>query len=248
MARGEYLVYLTQDAVPVDEHWLETLVQSVLQDARVAGAYSRWIPRADCGIPEARWINERFGPIREVKRLGRLVESDYLGHMERLVLFSDVSSCLRKTVWTGIPFDEGLIFGEDQQWSRMALEAGHTIIYEPESIVYHSHRESLTQRFRRSFDVGMSMKDNRGASASLLRILPGSLLETAKDCRFARNAPLRRRVRLPLQSFCSHATDGTAWWLGVHHRHLPLPIKRRLSTVPHLIRSADAMVSGRSSR
>jgi rhamnosyltransferase len=44
-ARGEFVAMIVQDAVPADEWWLQGLVKNLANDERVAGAYSRQIPR-----------------------------------------------------------------------------------------------------------------------------------------------------------------------------------------------------------
>ncbi|HEY8630971.1 MAG TPA: hypothetical protein VIL73_10615, partial [Gaiellaceae bacterium] len=45
---------------------------------------------------------------------------------------------------------------EDQEWSRRMLLAGHTIVYEPEAAVRHSHAYTLRGAFRRFYDSGAS--------------------------------------------------------------------------------------------
>src|SRR5215211_1389161 len=47
-ARGEFVVMTVGDAIPADELWLQGLVENLANDERVAGAYSRQIPRQDC--------------------------------------------------------------------------------------------------------------------------------------------------------------------------------------------------------
>src|SRR5215207_8227714 len=45
-SRGQYLVFIVQDAIPADETWLANLVAAVEQHG-VAGAYSRQLARED---------------------------------------------------------------------------------------------------------------------------------------------------------------------------------------------------------
>ena len=45
-ARGDIVVFTVQDATPVDRQWMQPLVNA-LDDPRVAGAYSRQLPRRD---------------------------------------------------------------------------------------------------------------------------------------------------------------------------------------------------------
>ena len=48
MTRGEAIVFLVQDAEPVGPRWLHNLVRN-LDDPRVAGAFSRILPRPEAG-------------------------------------------------------------------------------------------------------------------------------------------------------------------------------------------------------
>lgn len=234
LAKGKYLVYLVQDAYPANEHWLGQLVQNLEQDDRVAGAYSRWLPKPDCNPVHARWIREHFSPVKEIRSLDGLDENDYLSNIRKLIVFSNVSSCIRKAVWEGIPFDETLTFGEDQQWSKKVLQAGHAIIYEPESIVYHSHNESFKQRFKTSFDAALSFKKIAGVDAGLLSIVPSVLAGTARDWKFMGRSSFRRNASWLIYSVIAHATVGLGWWLGTHHKYIPDGLKRRISMVPHM--------------
>ena len=141
VATGNFLVYLVQDAIPAGPDWLKNLVGPLLSDNRIAGAYSRNIPRADASRRQAREIERYFRPE------GRLQTSPD----DRI--FSNVSSAIRKTVFEQIPFPE-VEFGEDQLWAKKVLEAGYIILYEPASIVVHSHHDGLKKAFERGRQEG----------------------------------------------------------------------------------------------
>ena len=57
-ARGDYLVFLTQDATPANADWLDALLAPLQADSSIAGAYSRQLPRPDCHPMEWRRIVE----------------------------------------------------------------------------------------------------------------------------------------------------------------------------------------------
>ena len=79
----------------------------------------------------------------------------YLGFGD--VFFSNVSAAVRRDVLLKYPFDEELIMSEDQQFARDILNAGHATVYQPSSVVIHSHRYTLGQVFRRYFDSVYSL-------------------------------------------------------------------------------------------
>ena len=68
---------------------------------------------------------------------------------QTLHFFSNNNSGLRRTVWESIPFPE-VDFGEDQTWAKKVIEAGKTIKYEKESIVYHSHNFKISDLIKRN--------------------------------------------------------------------------------------------------
>jgi rhamnosyltransferase len=73
------------------------------------------------------------------------------------VFFSNVSAAIRREALLRHPFDEELIMSEDQQFSRDVIAAGHAVVYQPESVVVHSHNYSLATCFRRYFDSVYSL-------------------------------------------------------------------------------------------
>ena len=153
-ARGEFVAMIVQDAIPADEWWLQGLVENLANDERVAGAYSRQIPREDCN-PFTRYaLENHFTNLPE--RREQVIED--LARYEalppplklKLVTFDDVSSCLRRSVWERHPFEQ-LSFGEDIEWSERVMKAGYKIVYDPRSAVIHSHNRSALYEMRRAY-------------------------------------------------------------------------------------------------
>lgn len=152
-ARGEFVVLATQDARPADDQWMQRLVDC-FADPRVAGAYSRQIPRPDAN-PFIRdrlngWLATTAAP--RVQSVANRREFEALPPLEKLarVAFDNVSSCVRRQIALEIPFRERR-FGEDLDWAHRALLAGYAIVYEPRSRVIHSHNNSMWYEFKRIY-------------------------------------------------------------------------------------------------
>ena len=77
--------------------------------------------------------------------------------MQQLIHFSDVSSAIRKEVYDKYPHSVDCIFAEDQEWAKRVLKVGYSLIYEPSSIICHSHNDSLKTTYKRAYAVGMFM-------------------------------------------------------------------------------------------
>jgi rhamnosyltransferase len=166
-AKGEVVVLMTQDALPRDTDWLNSLV-APLEDDQVAAVYSRQVPYDSASPMERYFLETHFPP--------GLAERRVKEHRKPLTLqqvfFSNVSAALRRDLLLEYPFDETLIMSEDQQWSRDVMNAGYAVVYQPASVVTHSHNYTLPVVFRRYFDSVYSLtvvfpRHDMGTSASM---------------------------------------------------------------------------------
>jgi rhamnosyltransferase len=150
LSGGDTLVFTTQDAVPATDHWLARLV-AALDGDRVVGAYGRQLPHEDATPPEQFFLDFMYGASPRTQRLGGIEELSF-----EQTLFSNVNSAIPRSIWEANPFRDDVTMSEDQEWSRRMLLAGHTIVYEPEAAVRHSHTYTLRGAFRRFYDSGAS--------------------------------------------------------------------------------------------
>lgn len=187
-ARGEYVAFIVQDAVPLDERWLAAMVENLERDGRVAGVYGRQIPRADAG-PLTRVLVNSWATAATERREQRAEDYPKLPPEERrrLATFDNVSSCVRRSVWEGIPFDRTR-FAEDLRWGKKVVEAGHTLVYEPRAAVYHSHERGMLYDLRRHYVDGQVLLDLFGLR--LTPNLPTLVINTLRSSAF-----LFRRLR-----------------------------------------------------
>jgi len=153
LARGEFVVLMTQDAVPMGKGWLDALIRPFLADPLVAGVYARQQPRETAHLLTKRDLNKWLtgSPERRVSYIRDRREYDRMRPMERYFFcnFDDVCSAVRVSVWKKIPYVR-TDFAEDLEWSKKALEAGFKIVYEPAATVIHSHRRPLGYEFKRT--------------------------------------------------------------------------------------------------
>lgn len=156
---GELVCLLTQDAVPLDAHYLRALA-AAFDDARVDAAYARQFPRPDCDPILAERLR-RWSATRTERVLQQLVPGDAaasrarydaLAPLERLhaCAFDNVASAVRRSSWQRVPFPE-LPFGEDVGFAKALLLAGGVIAFEPSARVEHSHRIDLVREFKRLY-------------------------------------------------------------------------------------------------
>jgi rhamnosyltransferase len=152
LSRGEFVVLLVQDAVPVGTNWLATLLHN-FSKADVAGVYCRQIPRPDADVLTRRqldnWVTGKSE--RVVQRLnGRTWEALTPWQSLELCTFDDVCACLRRAVWEHLPY-RATYFGEDVEWGKEVIQAGYTLVYEPDAAVVHSHGRSAWYEYKRTY-------------------------------------------------------------------------------------------------
>lgn len=152
-ARGEYVVFLSQDAAPRDNAWLAELI-APFSDPNVAAVFSRQVPREGANPMEQFFLATHFPANGAVYQ--RNPQMDDL-QFQRDVFFSNVSSAVRRDMLERFPFDETLIMSEDQQFARDVILYGCKVVYAPASVVLHSHNYSWRQALGRYFDSAYSL-------------------------------------------------------------------------------------------
>jgi rhamnosyltransferase len=154
LSSGEYVALTVQDAVPLDERWLATMVENLREDGRVAAVYGRHVPRPDAGVMTRALVGNLAVADSERRKQEIQDPETYKGlppaQRRRIAAFDNVSSCLRRSVWEEFPFGEA-DFAEDLRWGKKVVEAGYTIIYEPRSVVVHSHERGALYDLRRHY-------------------------------------------------------------------------------------------------
>jgi GT2 family glycosyltransferase len=225
-ARGEILVFTTQDAYADDDRWLARLTQPLHGDEPLAGVYGRQIPHDGASPPELFFLDFLYGPDARVQRAEGEADLSL-----RTTLFSNVNSAIKREVWERFPFADDLFFAEDQDWARRVLLAGHALRYEPEAAVRHSHAYTVTTAFKRFFDTGASAERGflAGGSASA-GVLRKEALRYARD-EVAWLARTGQRRWIPYAAVYELAKFA-GLQLGARHRRLPLWAKRRFSFYP----------------
>jgi len=152
---GEFIIFITQDALPVDNLWLDNFIKTMKNDPEIAGGFGRHIPYPNCNIFDKRDIERHFEGFGENGTIFFLEDKDRYnkdeGYRHMLAFFSDNNSCIRRSVWEKIPYDD-VQFAEDQLWAKKIIELGYKKIYCKNCPVYHSHNFPLFTYFKRYFD------------------------------------------------------------------------------------------------
>lgn len=153
IAQGEILVFLTQDALPYDEHTIENIVK-VFKDEKIEAAYGRQLSYKDTNLFGKHLREFNYPDATIIKK-----KSDIKQYGVKTAQLSNSFAAYRKSILEEVGiFKDNLILGEDVYTGAKMILAGYSLAYVSEAKVYHSHNYSVWQEFKRYFDIGVFHK------------------------------------------------------------------------------------------
>ena len=208
-ARGEVVLFLSQDAVPAAPGFARALVEALEADERLAGTFARQAPRSDAD-PLTRRDLRGWVAAESTSRTVFIAEGglDALAPLERyrLCAFDNVASAVRCGVLLRHPFAPSR-FGEDVEWAQRILRLGYGLAYVPEAVVVHSHPRSARALYRRNYLGHRTLQRLFGVrtvpdGAHLVRAAAGALASDLGTLR-REGAPLGQWLAAPVQAFAA---------------------------------------------
>lgn len=234
LAKGEIVAFLTQDAIPTSDKWLDNIVKPFLTNEEVACVYGRQIPYHNCNPLVASWINTAFNNISE----GEVVYHKKGDGSPGTYFNSNVNSSYRRSF-----FDKHVIsfrdvdYAEDQLIAHSIINSGLMTAYSPHAAVYHSHSWNRSyEYFQRFFDEFRGYKDTLGFvdhDVNLANLIPRYLRELSRDIGFtitSINKPVLDKlvwiIKAPIVDF--YKLMGMFW--GSRNEFVPQWIKNYFSS------------------
>ena len=146
----EIVVFLTQDALLVDEFAIENLVKFLNDDEMMGAVYGRQLPYPNTGILGSF---VRLYNYPEISKVNCYEDKDFKGI--KTAFLSDSFSAYKKSLLLEIGgFPLNVEFGEDTYVAAKFLIKGFKTGYCAEAKVYHAHDYSLKQEYQRSKEIG----------------------------------------------------------------------------------------------
>ena len=224
MSRADYLLFMTQDALPEDCHLIEKLVEAMEQDEKIGAAYARQLPREDCRLMEQYTRQFNYPEESRVKWLADLPE---LGI--KTYFCSNVCAAYRRDIYLKLGgFTKKTIFNEDMIFAGHAVEAGYQIAYAADAQVIHSHNYTAMQQLHRNFDLGVSQADHPEVFGRLHSEGEGIRLVKKTAKWLVENGYVLLLPQLVMASGSKYA----GYWLGKHYKKLPEGLIRSLTMNP----------------
>lgn len=153
LSKADIIMYMTQDAIPVDKYLIERLLEPY-QDPLVSASYARQLPNSKANIIER--FTRNFNYPKE-SRIKSAKDIEALGI--KAFFCSNVCATYRRDIYDKLGgFVKRTIFNEDMIMAYAMISAGYKIAYQAKAKVIHSHVYSYIQQFSRNFDLGVSHK------------------------------------------------------------------------------------------
>ncbi len=157
-AGGGHVAFLTQDAEPADERWLERLLEGFSLASDVALVYGSYLPRPGAApavrLELERWF-EGLSP-DGAPRVDRLTVDERRSAAARELMgargfFTDANACISRESWSRVGFRE-VPYAEDRVLAIDMLREGFAKAYVPHAAVIHSHDYTALHELERCFD------------------------------------------------------------------------------------------------
>ena len=148
---ADYLLFMTQDALPANDKLLETMVNA-FSEPGVAAVYARQLANDDASL------GERFSRSFNYPEVSSVKTKDDLERLGIKTYFcSNACAMYHREVFERLGrFPKDMIFNEDMVFAHTLIDNGYAIAYAADAMVYHSHNYTNMQQFHRNFDLAVS--------------------------------------------------------------------------------------------
>lgn len=161
LSAGEFIAYLTHDAIPVSTSWLHEITAPFGIDQRIVAVMGKQIPRSTC-FPlmkyEINGVFAQFGPDFGTSVFYRDMFVKDAGTLAAITFYSDVNSAARRAFLVDtIPYRD-VRYAEDQMFGQDVIEAGYWKAYAPRAAVEHSNDLTYSEFGARIFDETVGLR------------------------------------------------------------------------------------------
>lgn len=154
-ATGDIVCFMTQDAVPANDKFVENLIAPILSDGEIAISSGRQLPKAD-----ARRFEQlvRAFNYTDVSYVRSKADVSKLGI--KTYFATDVCAAYRRSQYLELGGFGKTNMSEDMLMAAKAINAGYKVAYAADAEVYHSHNLTLKEQYRRNYAIGVFLETN----------------------------------------------------------------------------------------
>jgi len=219
-ARGEIVVFLTQDSVPEDGS-VEKLAK-VFDSKDIAVAYGRQLPAKNATAFAA---HARFFNYSEAPYVRGYNDREKYG-IKTVFNSNSFSAYRKKALLSAGGFPEEAILSEDMVAAAKLLKNGFRIAYVPEARAFHSHNYGIYKEFQRYFDIGVFHKKEKWIIDEFGRAEGEGLSFVISELKYLLNNG--KWYLIPV-AFLRNLGKYKGYFLGKHYTWLPLVVRKWFS-------------------
>lgn len=172
-SKGDYILFMTQDALPQDECYVENLLKP-FSDEDVALVGGRQVARSDAWKME-KLVREFNYPSASYVRS----KEDISQYGIKTYFCSDVCSAYRRDVYEKLGgFEFPLKTNEDMFYAATVIQSGYKVAYAADAVVIHSHNFTLKEQYKRNYIQGIEIEKHKE--------LLGNVSQNAEGMRFVK--------------------------------------------------------------
>lgn len=184
MTIGDYVCFMTQDAVPADESLLISLVAPMEDDSSIALVSGRQLPK-----PGARRMEQLVREFNYPDEPSVRGKGDVAAYGIKAFFASDSCAAYRRSAYLEAGGFQAVETNEDMLMAARLISCGHKVAYEPAARVYHSHDLNPRQQYERNRAIGRFLAEHEadlmnvaetGEGARLAGSVAGQLLREGR--------------------------------------------------------------------
>lgn len=169
---GDFVFFLTQDAMPADDNYIANLL-SPFADPLVAMASGRQLPKSDARRYEQLVRQYNYPDVSSVR-----TADDIEKYGIKTFYVSDVCSAYRRAYYLAVGGFKPTNTNEDMLIACDFIFGGYKIAYQADARVFHSHNLTFREQFERNRQVGISLARNKEQLAGISEVSTGASLAT----------------------------------------------------------------------
>lgn len=220
-AKGDIIVYLTQDALPINEYSIKNLIKPFSEDEKIGATYGRQLPRPIAGAIEAHARLFNYPPENRIKTI-----ADIHNLGIKTIFISNSFAAYRRSALMDVDwFPSNTIMKEDAYVAAKMLLKEWKIAYCADACVYHSHNYRPLEEFRRYFDIGVFHIREPWIRQSFGQAESEGMRYVCSELKYLWN---KNSLLIP-SAILRTVLKVAGYRLGLMEQYLPIWLKRRLS-------------------
>lgn len=218
-ANGNILVFMTQDALPVNRDTIGRLIEPLEEELTVV-SYARQVPKVGASTSE-KYLRLTNYPFESLLKNKTVIKEMGIKAFQS----SNVCAAYRRIEFEKLGyFPAPAVCNEDMIFAAKAIFSGYQVSYSADAVVEHSHDLSTKILFKRYFDIAASL-DYEPRIKCLGQAEAKGLDFVKNQLKYLKDQ--HKHYEMP-RAICETAAKYIGYKCGVNHNRIPRKLKKYL--------------------